>query len=783
MIHHNNVDCSLKFNKCISKKSGYEKFEYSDGDMYMDTNSLDLFTAASSSELSVPATMASQFPICPNRYVRALVLEVTHACQLRCKYCYVSQYYDEMSTVMEFDTAKEAIDTLVDSRAVERYTLRIGFFGGEALLNFPLIQQVVSYAKEKFGSKVGFNITTNCCALTPAIADYLASEDFAIVASIDGPASIHNKNRKDVNGKGTHAKVMAGLKMLKKAGVTKVSLRATYLPDMTKLLIRTKYLNKLCDEGYGISASIEPAFLTETPCVIVPPEHKFTSSVMIDLALEYEEVSDYLATRLQQGKPAHFKNIMVYAQRLLYRQPSPSECGAGVGFMAVNPDGFIFACHREMNSLIGNLSEGGISEELRAQWVENRWYNIPKCKRCSYRNVCGGPCREHSIGATKSIQKCDPIACEFKKMWIRSGARVISKVPPMQRMELIPRKGSSHKLVQQRINLVREAGGVGDIISIGAAAAQCKLKYPDAHISMCVPNEFVEIGEHLSNVDSVIGLGPLEYLVAHRRSRGETFDPRRHLYLTTLPKGDFIDLWCPATVYERTETERIKYTRSQIFAAQAGCTELDSAVPEWRVTKPEKLTATKQIAEAFPTCAGPLVGFAPRGTKAASCLTDKFMEALIKHLKRMRANVVYFDCVKPKSCIQEHVKWFNTDFCSTVAIAEQCDIIITVDTSILHVAAALQIPALGIFSLTDGLPYKDLYPNLTVVQVEDALVGRCEMPCNRSVSKGYSEVECKDACFRMDMLNIDDVVSPLKQVLLLASDPRFQQARMERIVK
>jgi len=385
----------------------------------------------------------------------------------------------------------------------------------------------------------------------------------------------------------------------------------------------------------------------------------------------------------------------------------------------------------------------------------------------------------------KSIKECDPVACEFKKLWIECGARILSKLTPTRRMELIPRKGTCHKPSRKKIFLVREAGGVGDIISMGGAAAQCKIEHPDAVVNICVPNEFVSIGEHLKYVDSVIGVGPLDYLVSHRRARGEKPDYTRDLYLSILeiPENGFVDLWCPATLYEKTQKDRIEYTRSQIFAAEAGCSVLTKAIPEWTSTPEERLKATHMIAEAFPSSSsGPLVGFAPRGTKPASNLTTEFINELLTYLFDMNMNVAYLDCVKPEVLLENNsLEWFNCDFLQSAAIAEQCDIIITVDTSILHLAAALRLPTVGIFSLTDSAPYEDFYPFLEVVQYEKELE-RCKMPCNRAISKGFGD-DCCTGCRRMLELSVDDIKISLQKVMQIAGNPTFQCERMQRMMK
>lgn len=779
MRHINNILPASNYPLYCVDECGYQNLQVADRQFFMDVNSLDLFEC---DEKSLPpaSTTVPQYPMLPNRHVRAVVLEMTHACQLRCDYCYVSHYYGEMASNMSLATAMQAVDALLDPKVVTRYGATVSFFGGEALLNFDAIKGTVEYIREKYGTQVGFGVTSNCCNLTAEKAAFLAEHNFSIVASIDGPASIHDLHRKTADGKGTHADVIAGLTLLRDAGIHKVSLRATFLPDCTRLLERTKYLNELCDEGLGRNVSVEPAFLSETACIKPGPDQQFTVASVKTLLSEYVEVADYLTDRLQQGKLAHFKNIMVFAERLLYHRHQISECGAGVGMAAVSPDGTIYACHREMNSKIGELDRGGIDERQRAPWMDNRCLVNKQCQKCDYRNICGGPCREHSIGATGDIHKSDPVACEFKRNWIKCAAKILSDLPSTELLRMVPTK-NSHKAAStksRRVNFVREAGGFGDIISMGGAARQLALEDSQAFITACVPNEFVEVAEHLEGFDGVMGLGSLEYLVEYRRKRGESLDKLRYTYLGTLPQGDVVDLWCPAVSYEMTAKQRLTFTRSQIFALQAKCHGVEQAWPVWKSTPSERREASQFLCE-LPQ-EGPVVAFCPRGTKKGKCLSSEFIDQCLSFFLSHGCSVVYVDCIQPQN-LPEGVKWCNTDFCTSVAIAEQCDIVVSIDTSFIHAGPAVGVPTLGIFSVTDAHPYELLYPNTQIVQL-DGPMKECEMPCNWAESKGFTD-RCLDKCSRMDKMSVDLIVKPFIELLAISSTEEFQRVRLDKMLK
>lgn len=756
-------------------KGEYEQFVFGDRTIHMDVNTLDLVETPD--ELPDPVPAIPQYDFCNNKRLWVLSLNVTHACQLRCHYCYLSHFYPEMASKMSFETAKKAIDTLYNWDDIKKFQpekiksklrYQIGFFGGEPLLNFPVVKEVVEYVTQK-SSVFSFGMTTNGGLITPDIAKFLGRHNFSLVLSVDGPEEIHDYHRKYVDGRGSFQDVMKGLRCLRDEGVTKVTFRATFLPDLVRLKDRAEFLNDLCDQGYGRNVSIEPACLTEG-CSYVPEELKFTEEFVQLLEDEYVEMGDWLACRLNKGAQARFHNIMTYAERFVKKKQYCSQCGGGVGYMAVNPEGKIHSCHREMSTKIGDLEKGGVDERERMKWVDNRHYPIPDCMKCKLRNVCGAPCREHNITATGNIHKNDPVMCEFYRNWIKAAVRVVDKTDAAK---LQARFYDDEPVVGKSYSLVREGGGFGDVICMGGAAIQIKTEQPTAKITMCVPNEFIEVVEHLKGVDDVVGLGPLEQLTKIRRSRGAKLLKDQYSYMLSVPEGEVVDLWGPGYLYEIDADKPLKHSRTQIFAKQAGCKTIDKAIPIWRTTPDEKKRASQYLEKIGNKV---VVAIAPRGTDSNRSLPDKLLQKLLDELKQY--NIVYLDCVPPT--VRHEQLWYPaTSFCDSVAIAEQCDVLLTVDSAFLHVGAALRLPVVGIFTMTDSNPFRDLYPNLVIVENTNHQ-DRCKIPCNRSKKKGYTEA-CKDSCGRKDVLVVDDVMLGLMNVFKIAFHPEYRNQRMQRM--
>jgi len=764
----------------------YKVFRMRGKKIVMDVNTLDLFQPPDNGDpVAPPMPVLPQFVRPHMRTIKQLALNVTHACQLRCDYCYLSHFYPEMEAKMGVDTAIRAVDELFNHSALDKlpddYTGRgpgISFFGGEPLLNFPLIEAVVAHARSR-SKHFRFGVTTNGVAVTPSIAKFLAENKFSMIVSVDGPKALHDKHRKFPDGNGCFDSVVEGLEMLRDAGVEKITLRSTFLPDETELLERTKYLNELCDNNYAQNVSIEPACLSEG-CAF-DGEVRFTVANVKKLQKEYLVVADWLASRIIDDEKARFHNIMSYVDRLVNKKQYCTECGAGVGFLAVSPVGKICACHREMNSEIGDLERGGVCEKARAPWFDNRYYLCQKCTRCKIRNLCGGPCREHNITAKGDMHTPDPVFCEFYNIWAKAAVSILDQVEHKKLQELFPAYKKRQptivrKAVEEEYAFVREAGGFGDIVSIGAAARCLKHEKPDCHITLYVPGEFKNVVQHLKGVDEMVSLGSLRELVDVRRKRGTPFSRADYPYLEKVDSNKkLVDMWGPAHLYESTAEDFLKQTRSQIFAEKAGCKDVSHAIPYWKVTSKERKEASEYL-KTLPLQT--VIALAPRGTDVNRSLPKDTLLALLDKLKGR--SVLFLDCVAPDLPERfENVHFPEGSLSQAAALIEQSDILISVDTSLLHIGVGVGTPTLGIFNSTDPSPYEGFYPGLQTVWWKGD-TPNCMFPCNRSRKKGYGPW-CKDACDRRKNLGIKEIMEGLSRIQQLANNPALQMKRVERM--
>jgi uncharacterized protein len=392
--------------------------------------------AAGKADISLPGQLnfgsKPQFPFYEQSEVRYVVLEATHACNLACVYCFVRNYYPDQGGMMTMETARRAIDMISPKSA-----LSVGFFGGEPLLNWDLIQQVTAYVMDlaaKRGVGKSLHVTTNAILLDDEKIKFLDDNGFSLIVSLDGPEELHNQMRpaKDSSVNSQQA-TLANLRKFKETKQLKnrTTLRSTYTGLGANLVARLQYLNALIEEGCASYASVEPCSLNETACLRLPDGHplSITPAHYDALTAEYHAAAEWYVAQVRAGKRPSFHHCMMPMQRILYTQHAASECGAGCGYMAVDPTGQIYGCHRESKSLIGHL-DTGVDEELRAKWKDNRLYARPDCLACPIKYVCGGGCRLDSLERHGDIHKPDPTGCFLRRRMFDEALWIMCELGP-----------------------------------------------------------------------------------------------------------------------------------------------------------------------------------------------------------------------------------------------------------------------------------------------------------------------------------------------------------------
>jgi len=378
--------------------------------MFFDPGTLEAYEAEAPWERApMAAGLEPEFPQPPASGPRALVLSVTHACNLACRYCYVrakGAAGGGARGVMSRRTARRALTLLRPPGP-----WRVGFFGGEPLIAWDLVREVIALARERAenaGVRVSFSLTTNGTLLAPQRAEHLARAGCSLILSLDGPRDLHDRERRLGSKGGSYDLARAGLGNAAAAGLgPRLTLRGTFPLAAPALRARLEFLNELASQGYAQAVSVEPAWPS-----------RGGADRLDRLEGEYLDAARWAAEKLGRGERVRFHHLQKALERILLLRPAGSECGAGFGYLDVAPDGSLHACHKEAGQRIGHV-ETGLVERLRAPWRENRWYGRESCYRCWARNVCGGGCRALSVEHTDSIARPYPVACAVKRLQAR----------------------------------------------------------------------------------------------------------------------------------------------------------------------------------------------------------------------------------------------------------------------------------------------------------------------------------------------------------------------------
>ncbi len=345
--------------------------------------------------------------------VKALCLHVAHACNLACSYCFAGQgSYQGSQGLMSLQTGKKALDFLINSSAGRRY-LEVDFFGGEPLLNWQVVKELVRYGRElekKHNKIFRFTLTTNGVLLDEEVIDFCNREMHNVVLSLDGRKEVHDMFRVDRNGRGSYDKVVPRfLDFVRKRGDKGYYVRGTFTRHNTDFLSDILHM---ADLGFT-QLSMEPVVMKrDDPCALREDD-------LPVLFEQYERLAAEMLRREREGRAFSFYhyNIDLEHGPCVYKRLS--GCGSGSEYMAVTPDGDLYPCHQfvgESQYRLGDLEHGVTNEKLREAFRENNLYSHPECHDCWARLYCAGGCAANACHATGSISGVYSLGCElFKK--------------------------------------------------------------------------------------------------------------------------------------------------------------------------------------------------------------------------------------------------------------------------------------------------------------------------------------------------------------------------------
>ena len=348
-----------------------------------------------------------------NNVVKALCLHVAHTCNLNCSYCFASQgkYHGEKA-LMSFEVGKAALDFLVKNSGTRR-NLEVDFFGGEPLMNWQVVKDLVAYARsieKEHNKNFRFTLTTNGVLLDDEVTEFCNREMDNVVLSLDGRRDVHDHFRKDYVGKGSYDLIVPKFQeFVKKRGDKSYYMRGTYTHNNVDF---TNDIFHMADLGFS-ELSMEP--------VVCPPSDPYalTEADLPELFRQYEILANEMIKREEEGRGFTFYHYMIDLANgpCIYKRIS--GCGSGTEYMAVTPQGDFYPCHQfvgDESYCMGNVWDGVKNLELREKFRKCNVYSRPECKDCWAKLYCSGGCAANAYHATGDINGIYEYGCElFKK--------------------------------------------------------------------------------------------------------------------------------------------------------------------------------------------------------------------------------------------------------------------------------------------------------------------------------------------------------------------------------
>ena len=344
--------------------------------------------------------------------VKALCLHIAHDCNLACRYCFAEEgEYHGRRAIMSYEVGKKALDFLV-ANSGNRTNLEVDFFGGEPLMNWEVVKQLVAYGRsleEEHHKKFRFTITTNGVLLNDEILEFVNKEMGNMVLSIDGRKEVHDRMRPHRGGQGSYDEIVPKFKKAAESrGQMNYYVRGTYTHYNTDF---AKDVLHLADLGFK-QISVEP--------VVAQPsdDYALTEEDLPVLFAEYDKLAAEMVRRKKEGNGFNFFHFMIDLEGGPCVYKRLSGCGSGTEYLAVTPWGDLYPCHQFVGNedfLMGNVWDGVKRTDIRDEFKCCNVYAKEKCSKCFARFYCSGGCAANSYNFHGSITDAYDLGCELQK--------------------------------------------------------------------------------------------------------------------------------------------------------------------------------------------------------------------------------------------------------------------------------------------------------------------------------------------------------------------------------
>ena len=376
----------------------------------------DVRALEESGQLFTPDTyepMAQTFKERSGNVIKALCLHIAHTCNLNCSYCFASQgKYNGERAVMSFEVGKQALDFLIANSGT-RHNLEVDFFGGEPLMNWQVVKDLVLYARsieKQHNKNFRFTLTTNGILIDDDVIDFCNKEMSNVVLSLDGRKEVHDRYRVDYAGNGSWERVVPKFQKLVAArGGKNYYMRGTFTHANPDFLNDIKCM---LDLGFT-ELSMEPVVCPkDDPEALTPEDIKIIKD-------QYDQLAELMRQRRKEGRPFTFYHYMIDLKGgpCIYKRIS--GCGSGTEYMAVTPWGDLYPCHQfvgDESYKLGDIWNGISNHERQEEFRSCNVYARPECADCWAKLWCSGGCAANALHASGSIRGIYEAGCElFRK--------------------------------------------------------------------------------------------------------------------------------------------------------------------------------------------------------------------------------------------------------------------------------------------------------------------------------------------------------------------------------
>jgi len=344
--------------------------------------------------------------------VKALCLHIAHDCNLACRYCFAEEgEYHGRRALMSYETGKQALDFLI-ANSGSRRNLEVDFFGGEPLMNWDVVKQLVAYGREQeklHDKHFRFTLTTNGVLLNDEIMEFANKEMDNVVLSIDGRKEVHDRMRPFRKGAGSYDLIVPKFqKFAESRHQDKYYVRGTYTHFNTDF---SKDVLHLADLGFK-QISVEPVVAQPTD------EYALKESDLPVLFDEYDRLAAEMVKRNKAGNGFNFFHFMIDLEGGPCVYKRLSGCGSGTEYLAVTPWGDLYPCHQFVGNedfLMGNVFEGLKRTDIRDSFKSCNVYSKEKCRECFAKFYCSGGCAANSYNFHGDIHNTYDIGCALQK--------------------------------------------------------------------------------------------------------------------------------------------------------------------------------------------------------------------------------------------------------------------------------------------------------------------------------------------------------------------------------